>query len=261
MGNDSTLVSSAVVSRSGRRQARYAEVRPEALDFGFLRKGANRTLQVFIVNNRSKPISWKADTGGASWLMIDGQSSGQVQPHSRQVIDLKTNTAALDTAGTYLTTLNVVLLDTVNIHIPATIEFLGPRNVAENHIPPKSPVVTAGSQTTSAAALARQSSFSITVARGKTGSMIATVSNHPENRLAVTWNATSSESWLTLSPSFSGRLQVPSQPGHSQTIEVIADAASLAPGQYQSTLSFTATDSDGFESLDATVVTVEVTVK
>src|SRR5205085_5308760 len=139
MVNDSTSLSSTVESKSNTRRSQtgYAEVRPEALDFGFLRRGSDGALQVYIVNNRAKPISWKADTGEASWLMIDGASSGQVQPHSQQVIDVKTNTATLDAKGTYVTTLNFILLDSVNIHIPAIVEFLGARQVAENHIPPK----------------------------------------------------------------------------------------------------------------------------
>lgn len=263
MGSDSAYVISSTSeskSKTRRRKAGYAELRPEALVFGFLPKGGNATLQVSIVNNRAKPISWKADTGEASWLMIEGMSSGQVQPYSQQVIDVKTDTSVLNAEGTYLTTLNFILLDSVNIHIPASVEFLGPRQVAENHIPPKSPTVTPGNQPTSTSTSTGQPSLSITVASGSSGSMNATVSNPKENKGKVTWNATSSESWLTLSPSFSGTLQPYQQPGYSQTIEVIVDATSLAPGKYRPTLSFAATDIANFKSAPETEVTVQVTV-
>ncbi len=257
MGNDSTLAHSTVESRAitRRKSKGYAEIRPETLDFGFISKGSNATLQVYIVNNRAKPMSWKADTGGASWLMIDGECSGQIQPHGQQIIDVKTNTASLDTAETYLTILNFILLDSVKIHIPATVEFIGPKEVAQNHISPKSPIVNPGTQP--ASSTASQSSFSITVDRGSTGYIKATISNPPQNITQVSWNATSSESWLTLSPSFSGKLQ----PNSSQPIEMIVDATSIAPGNYQPTLSFTATDTSSVKSKTPTVVTVQVTVK
>jgi len=84
MGNDSTSLSSTVEpkanTRRGAKRIGYAEVRPDTMDFGLLLAGQNRILQIFIVNNRAKPFSWKADTGGASWLTFEGESSGQRCP-------------------------------------------------------------------------------------------------------------------------------------------------------------------------------------
>jgi len=253
MGNDSTSLSSTVEpkanTRRGAKRIGYAEVRPDTMDFGLLLAGQNRILQIFIVNNRAKPFSWKADTGGASWLTFEGESSGQIAPHDQQIINVHTDTASLQ-EGTYLTTLNVVLMDSVKVHIAATMVIVPHSHIkVQNHISPKSPSVVPSGRST----------FGISSTQGGTGTMNVTVSQPKENKEPVTWAATSNASWLTLN-TFSGVLQPFNTAGDHQQIEVIVDSSALTRGRHQATLSFTASDTFPSTSSPATMVTVQVSV-
>lgn len=67
-----------------------------------LAPNSSSTLPTAITNRTDQPVSWIADTGGASWLSLD-RSSGVTQPHEVQTVYVTANTSALaigDYAGT-----------------------------------------------------------------------------------------------------------------------------------------------------------------
>src|SRR5947209_7552305 len=78
------------------------DISPGPLNFGTLLQGSCFTLQKLITNRTDQPVSWIADTGGASWLSLD-RHSGVTQPHEVQTVYITANASSLaigDYAGT-----------------------------------------------------------------------------------------------------------------------------------------------------------------
>src|SRR2546429_416773 len=69
-------------------------VNSSPLDFGKLQQGNKVILSAVVKNSGGAPLSWTADTGDATWLMLQS-STGTIQPGEQQLIDVTADTSHL----------------------------------------------------------------------------------------------------------------------------------------------------------------------
>ncbi len=80
-------------------------VNSSTLDFGKLQQGNKVILSAVVKNSGGAPLSWTADTGDATWLMLQA-STGTIQPGEQQLIDATADTSHLK-VGVYQATLHI----------------------------------------------------------------------------------------------------------------------------------------------------------
>lgn len=81
-------------------------VRPSALDFGKIEQGSKPVMSVFINSSGGRPLTWQANNGGASWLVLQ-PASGKIQVGgSAQFIYATADTRQLK-AGVYSAILHI----------------------------------------------------------------------------------------------------------------------------------------------------------
>jgi hypothetical protein len=133
-GDAQVLVNLNVVSQSVKKQA-HLSVTPQSLDFGQLLANQQVTQGISVSNPGELPLTWKADTGGNSWLTL-GTTNGTVQPGGLpQAIQITANTTAL-AAGSYSGTVNITS-NAGNTTVAITLVVTG-----VTPTPPPSPILS-----------------------------------------------------------------------------------------------------------------------
>ncbi len=187
------------------------------------------------------PVAWKTSvTSKASWL-TQTPSSGTIGGTGQSgSVGINANITGL-VAGTYNTTVTIAASDAGNVNVQGSTQTF---TVTLTVLPPC--VLSTPSPATLAFSLAQgqATSAALNVALNETGTC-----GRP-----VTWQASTSSPWLTLTAT-SG-----TDSGTGSTFGVNATTANMVPGTYTGTITITATDSTGAAVGSPQSVAVTLTV-
>lgn len=194
--------------------------RPSALDFGKVEQGTKPVMSVFISNSGGHLLTWQANNGGASWLMLQ-PTSDKIQPGgSAQFIYAKVDTSQLK-LGDYSATLHITS-NGGNSLVGVKLEVVpaSPKPVAKINVTPTSldfGRLDTGQQLTKALA----------------------VSN--SGTLALNWKAdTGNANWIKLDTK-AQTIQPDALPG---TIKATVDTTNLSAGPQTAELNITSNGGD-----------------
>ncbi len=189
--------------------------RPTALDFGKVEQGSKPVMSVFISNSGGHLLTWQANNGGASWLMLQ-PASDKIQPGgSAQFIYATADTSQLK-PGDYSATLHITS-NGGNSLVGVKLEVVpaSPQPVAKINVTPTSldfGTLDTGQQLTKALA----------------------VSN--SGTLALNWKAdTGNANWIKLDTK-AQTIQPDALPG---TIKATVDSTNLSAGPQTAELNIT----------------------
>jgi hypothetical protein len=204
-------------------------VNPAPLNFGTLTPGSIIPIPVLIRNPNDKPVIWRADKYGTTWLILDETTStGTLQSGGQKEINVTVNSHSIPD-GNYTATLTFTVDsddESASVQIPV---FMGisptPNSSLQSvHSSPDSPLNV---------------SLSLVQYLNSSQSLPLAI-NNKDNQNSVNWTATitttpAGGNWLTLDR-YSGTLTK----NERQTLYVTANTNSLQLGQeYPATLSFT----------------------
>ena len=217
------------IAQSG--QQAILNVPQQNLDFGQLQTGQQVQQSISIANLGNLPLKWQAssNTASAAWLSL-ATSNGTVQTGAApQTVQVKVNTTGL-AAGSYSGTINITSNGgnaTVTVTFGVTAVTPTPAKLMVNPT---------------------NLNFGTLNGGGSTGVLPVQVGNIGGQ--ALTWNAdTSGTKWLRLD--ISSSTIPPSIP--PQTVNVTADTAGLAPGNYTAIVNFTSNGGSALVSIALTV--------
>ncbi len=200
-------------------------VNPAPLNFGTLRPDSIIPIPVLISNPNDKPVIWRADKYGTTWLILDeATSTGTLQPGGQKEINVTVNTNAIP-AGNYTATLTFTADtddESASVQIPVymtTSPTPDPRLKSEQSF--------LGSPF--------KVSLSLVQYLHSSQSLPLAIENK-DTQNPVNWTADmGGANWLSMDRS-TGTLQK----GERQTLYLTANTNSLQFGDYPATLSFTA---------------------
>ena len=202
-------------------------VNPAPLNFGTLRPDSIIPIPVLISNPNDKPVIWRADKYGTTWLILDETTStGTLQPGGQKEINVAVNTNSIP-EGNYTATLTFTADtddESASVQIPV---YMTISPTPDSRL--KSEQSFLGSPFKVSLSLVQflHSSQSLP---------LAIENKDPQN--PVTWTVdTGGANWLSVDRP-TGTLQK----GERQTLYITANTNSLQFGEYPATLSFT-TDS------------------
>ncbi len=198
-------------------------VNPTPLNFGTLTTDSIVPIPVLISNPNDKPIIWRADKYGTTWLILDETTTGTLQPSGQQEINVTVNTNSIPT-GNYTATLTFTADtddESASIQIPVYMTI----------------------STTPDLLLKSEQSFfgspfkvSLSIVRylNSSESLPLAIENK-DSQNPLNWTADTGDAyWLNVDRP-SGTLQ----PSERQTLYMTANTNSLEFGEYPATLSFT----------------------
>lgn len=191
----------------------------DSLNFGTIPPGTSKIFQMLISNPSQKPLIWRADTGEASWLILD-QKTGTLEQGEQQPVNVTADADPLalgDQAAT-LTFTSEGDDSSASSKLPVTLAI------------PRVLRLVVG--------------LSFDLFQGSSKTLPIAITNR-EN-YGVNWTADiGGTKWLTLDR-YSGTLI----PHEVQTIYVTANSSSLKFGDYAATLTFYS-EAEGIKSADA----------
>jgi hypothetical protein len=199
-------------------------VNPAPLNFGTLTPDSIIPIPVLISNPNDKPVIWRADKYGITWLILDETTStGTLQPGGQQEINVTVNTHSIP-EGNYSATLTFSADtddESANAQIPV---YMTMSTTPDPHL--KSANSFLGSPF--------KMSLSLVQFLNSSQSLPLAIENKDDQN-PVTWTVdTGGAGWLSVDRS-TGTLQK----SERQTIYITANTSALTFGEYPATLSFT----------------------
>ncbi|HXX73501.1 MAG TPA: BACON domain-containing carbohydrate-binding protein [Nitrospiraceae bacterium] len=184
------------------------EISPSALSFQATQGGANPSSQVVSVFKSSSHMVLWSSHDSANWVSVS-PTMGMIGRSTQ--LSVSVNAAGLAT-GTYAATVKITTATGGHIAVPVTL------TVTAASLPP--------------AISASPASLSFTAQQGSGNPVTQTLSISNTGSGTLSWNASDSAAWLTLSPA--------SGTGNG-TVAVSATPGTLAAGSYSSTVTLSAT--------------------
>jgi Viral BACON domain len=199
-------------------------VNPTPLNFGTLTPDSIIPIPVLISNPNDKPIIWRADKYGTTWLILDETTTtGTLQPGGQQEINVTVNTNSIP-MGIYAATLTFTADtddESASVQIPVYMAISAAPDLLLKSVQsfPDSPFKV---------------SLSLVQYLNSSESLPLAIENK-DSQNPVNWTAdTGGANWLSVDRS-TGTLQ----PGERQTLYITANTNSLTFKEYPATLSFT----------------------